>query len=79
MQMWVPSLYAMVIGRLMHNKEVFNGDIGIIESVNETDRALKVNFDGRSIAIRTYEGLGYSVVGECHMFEQDFLCYEQKL
>ncbi len=32
-----------------YDKEVFNGDIGIIESVNETDRMLKVNFDGRSI------------------------------
>lgn len=32
-----------------YDKEVFNGDIGIIESVNETDKTLKVNFDGRSI------------------------------
>ena len=32
-----------------YDKEVFNGDIGIIESVNETDRTLTVNFDGRSI------------------------------
>lgn len=32
-----------------YDKEVFNGDIGIIESVNETDRTLKVNFDGRNI------------------------------
>ena len=32
-----------------YDKEVFNGDIGIIESVNETDRTLNVNFDGRSI------------------------------
>ena len=32
-----------------YDKEVFNGDIGIIESVNETDRNLKVNFDDRSI------------------------------
>ncbi len=32
-----------------YDKEIFNGDIGIIESVNETDRTLKVNFDGRSI------------------------------
>ena len=32
-----------------YDKEVFNGDIGIIKSVNETDRTLKVNFDGRSI------------------------------
>ncbi len=32
-----------------YDKEVFNGDIGIIESVNETDRTLKVNFDGRSV------------------------------
>ena len=32
-----------------YDKEVFNGDIGLIESVNETDRTLTVNFDGRSI------------------------------
>ena len=32
-----------------YDKDVFNGDIGIIESVNETDRTLKVCFDGRSI------------------------------
>ena len=32
-----------------YDKEVFNGDIGIIESVTETDRSLSVNFDGRSI------------------------------
>lgn len=32
-----------------YDKEVFNGDIGMIESVNEEDRSLKVNFDGRSI------------------------------
>lgn len=32
-----------------YDKEVFNGDIGIIESVNAEDRILKVNFDGRSV------------------------------
>ena len=32
-----------------YDKEVFNGDIGIIESVNDTDRTLTVNFDDRSI------------------------------
>ncbi len=32
-----------------YDKEVFNGDIGIIESVTEADRTLSVNFDGRSI------------------------------
>ena len=32
-----------------YDKEVFNGDIGIIESVNMQDRTLLVNFDGRSI------------------------------
>ena len=32
-----------------YDKEVFNGDIGLIESVDETDRTLTVNFDGRSI------------------------------
>lgn len=32
-----------------YDKEVFNGDIGLIESVNETDRTLTVKFEGRSI------------------------------
>ena len=32
-----------------YDKEVFNGDIGIIESVDDTDRTLVVNFDGRSV------------------------------
>ncbi len=32
-----------------YDKEVFNGDIGMIESVNEGDRTLTVNFEGRSI------------------------------
>lgn len=32
-----------------YEKEVFNGDIGVIESVNETDRTLTVNFEGRSV------------------------------
>ncbi len=32
-----------------YDKEVFNGDIGRIESVNEADRTLMVQFDGRSI------------------------------
>ena len=32
-----------------YDKEVFNGDIGIIESVDLQDHTLLVNFDGRSI------------------------------
>ena len=32
-----------------YDKEVFNGDIGIIKAVNETDRTITVNFDGRDI------------------------------
>lgn len=32
-----------------YDKEVFNGDIGIVESVDMQDRTLLVNFDGRSI------------------------------
>ena len=32
-----------------YDKEVFNGDIGIIVAVDETDRTLTVNFDGRDI------------------------------
>ena len=30
-------------------------------------------------AIRCYSVFGFSVVGECHMYDQDFLCYEKKL
>ena len=32
-----------------YDKEVFNGDIGVIESVDMEERALLVNFDGRSV------------------------------
>lgn len=32
-----------------YDKEVFNGDIGIIDSVSAEDRSLKVNFDGRLV------------------------------
>lgn len=32
-----------------YDKEVFNGDIGIIESVDAEDRTLKVNFDNRIV------------------------------
>ena len=32
-----------------YDKEVFNGDIGVIASVNVEERTLKVNFDGRLI------------------------------
>ena len=30
-------------------------------------------------AIRSYAQFGFDVVGECHLFNQDFLCYEQVL
>ena len=30
-------------------------------------------------AIRCYAVFGFRVVGECHMYEQDFLCYEKEL
>ena len=32
-----------------YDKDVYNGDIGLIEKVNEQDRTLTVNFDGRSV------------------------------
>lgn len=32
-----------------YEKDIFNGDIGIIESVNMTDRTLMVDFDNRSV------------------------------
>ena len=30
-------------------------------------------------AIRCYAVFGFKVVGECHMYDQDFLCYEKEL
>ena len=30
-------------------------------------------------AIRCYAVFGFRMVGECHMYEQDFLCYEREL
>lgn len=30
-------------------------------------------------AIKCYAVFGFRVVGECHMYEQDFLCYEREL
>lgn len=30
-------------------------------------------------AIRSYAVFGYHLAGECHMYDQDFLCYEKKL
>ena len=30
-------------------------------------------------AIRSYAVLAFRTVGECHMYEQDFLCYEKEL
>ena len=32
-----------------YDKEVFNGDIGVISSVNTEERTLKVDFDGRPV------------------------------
>ncbi len=29
-------------------------------------------------AIRCYEVFKYHKVGECHMYDQDFLCYEKE-
>ncbi len=30
-------------------------------------------------ALRSYAAFGFNNVGECHMHEQDYFCYEQKL
>ena len=30
-------------------------------------------------AIRSYAYFGFNVVGECYMYDQDFLCYEKEL
>ncbi len=30
-------------------------------------------------ALRSYEVFGFDIVGECRMYEQDFLCYEKEL
>ena len=36
-----------------YDKEVFNGDIGFVKSVDEEDRALVVTFDGRPVRYDT--------------------------
>lgn len=33
-----------------YEKEVFNGDIGFVQAVNQEDRSLTVNFDGREVS-----------------------------
>ena len=33
-----------------YKKEVFNGDIGFVQAVNQEDRSLTVNFDGREVS-----------------------------
>ena len=38
-----------------YDKEVFNGDIGIIEHVNLEERTLQVNFDGRLVEYEVTE------------------------
>ena len=30
-------------------------------------------------AIKSYDVFGFNIVGECHMFDQDFWCYEKEL
>ncbi|MBP5197667.1 MAG: GNAT family N-acetyltransferase [Lachnospiraceae bacterium] len=30
-------------------------------------------------AIKSYDAFGFNVVGECEMYDQEFLCYEKKL
>ena len=30
-------------------------------------------------AISCYSGFGFQIVGKCHIYEQDFLCYEKEL
>ena len=32
-----------------------------------------------NMAISAYAPFGFDVVGECHMYDQDFLCYQKEL
>ena len=41
--------------RYFYDKEVFNGDIGTIVSVNESDRTLSVCFDGKVVSYEVSE------------------------
>ena len=36
-------------------------------------------YRGNLKALRAYAFFGFRLVGECHLFEQDFLCYEKEL
>lgn len=38
-----------------YDKEVFNGDIGIVENINSEDKELTVNFDGRRVNYEVIE------------------------
>jgi exodeoxyribonuclease V alpha subunit len=38
-----------------YDKEIFNGDIGFVKSVNEEDRSLVVTFDGRPVSYESAE------------------------
>lgn len=43
-------------------------------------RGIKILVNKRNArAIGCYRVFGFHVAGECHMYEQDFLCYEKKL
>ncbi|MBQ5933183.1 MAG: GNAT family N-acetyltransferase [Lachnospiraceae bacterium] len=75
------------VGRVAVLPEAQNKGLGKIMMQYAMDELKRRGYKGIHIlvnkhnikAIRCYEVFGFNTVGECHMYEQDFLCYERKL
>lgn len=75
------------VARVAVLPEAQNKGLGRIMMQYAMDELIRRGYKGIHIlvnkhnikAIRCYEVFGFNTVGECHMYEQDFLCYERKL
>ena len=73
------------LARLAVLPEVQNNGFGKIMMQFGMDELKRRGFKGIHIlvnklntkAIRCYANFGFRIAGECHMYEQDFLCYEK--
>ena len=69
----LPSMQGKGIGRIMMQ-------FGMDELKRRGYRGIHILVNKYNTkAIRSYAVFGFNVVGECHLFEQDFLCYEKEL
>ena len=84
---WDPSITPVgELARLAVSPEVQNQGLGRVMLQFGMDELARRGFRGIHIlvnkhnlkAIRSYGVFGFRVAGECHMYEQDFLCYEKE-